>query len=111
MRELGPEVLGPFLTVLVVLSHMVVGSVVGLMIAAALATVRHLGLSSWMDRRREQTKLVLGFILGFMPFLANATGGYDPSALSLGAAGCTLMQRERDWVQVVFMHAISYRLA
>ena len=70
MRELGPEVLGPYLTVLVVLSHMAVGSAVGLMIAAALAIVRRLGLSSWMDRRREQTKLALGFILGFMPFLA-----------------------------------------
>ncbi len=70
MRELGPEVLGPYLTVLVVLSHMAVGSAVGLMIAAALAIVRRLGFSSWMDRRREQTKLALGFILGFMPFLA-----------------------------------------
>ena len=70
MRDLGLETLGLYMVAMIVLAHMTLGAVAGLGIAAALAIVRRLKLWRWMEARGEQTKLTVGFLLGFMPFIA-----------------------------------------
>lgn len=73
MRDLGPEVLGPYLTLTIVLSHMVVGALAGLLIGGVLACVRRVGFNDWLERRGEQTRLAMGFTLGLLPFIAVVT--------------------------------------